>query len=70
LAGSKSILEKPGENEKYINRKRQLYNGMHEVPCFNLKYADQPILLTFKFSVFRMNNNKRKIFVGAKMLPG
>lgn len=43
---------------------------MHEVPCFNLKYADQPILLTFKFSVFRINNNKRKIFVGAKMLPG
>lgn len=68
LAGSKTIFDKNNDGEKYLNRKRQLYNGVHEVPCFNLRFADQPILLSFKFSVFRMNSSKRKIFIGAKML--
>ena len=68
--GSNGLMEKPEEAEKYLNRKRQLYNGVHEVPCFNLKYTDTPILLSFRFSVFRMNNSKRKIFIGAKMLQG
>ena len=68
--GSSSIMDKPEEQEKYLNRKRQLYNGVHEVPCFNLKYSDSPILLSFRFSVFRMNSSKRKIFIGAKMLSG
>ena len=40
------------------------------MPCFNLKLNDKPILLSFKFSIFRMNNAKRKIFIGAKILPG
>lgn len=68
--GSNGIMEKPEEAEKYLNRKRQLYNGVHEVPCFNLKYSDSPILLSFRFSVFRMNSSKRKVFIGAKMLSG
>jgi hypothetical protein len=68
--GSNGMMEKPEEAEKYLNRKRQLYNGVHEVPCFNLKYTDTPILLSFRFSVFRMNSSKRKIFIGAKMLQG
>lgn len=66
MAGSSTLENK----EQYLNRKRQLYNGIHEVPCFNLKLGDKPILMSFKFSIFRMNNNKRKIFVGAKILPG
>lgn len=70
LAGSKSLLGKPEETEKYLHRKRQLYKGVHEVPVFNLKLSGKPLLLSFSFSVFRMNNNKRKIFVSAKLLAG
>ena len=70
LAGSKSLLRKPEEAEKYLHRKRQLYKGIHEVPVFNLKLSNKPILLSFSFSVFRMNNNKRKIFVSGKLLSG
>lgn len=70
LTGGKSVPGKLGDTQKYLNRKRQLYTAIHEVPCFNLKYADAPILLSFKFSVFRMNNNKKKIFIGAILLPG
>ena len=68
LAGSKSLLTKPEETEKYLHRKRQLYKGVHEIPVFNLKLNTKPILLSFSFSVFRMNNSKRKIFVSAKLL--
>jgi hypothetical protein len=69
-AGSKSIFEKQEDFEKYLSRKRQLYHGMHEVPVFNLKLSSQPILVSFIFTVFRMNNSKRKVFVNAKMVSG
>mgnify|MGYP006996200924 CR=1 FL=1 len=56
--------------EKYLQRKRNLYHGVHEVPVFNLKISSKPILLSFKFTIFRMNTNNRKIFVAAKLSVG
>lgn len=50
----------------YMSRKRQLYQGFHEVPVFNLRIGNKPVLLRFRFSVFRMNN-KKKVFVSAKL---
>jgi len=47
--------------------KRHLYQQIHEVPVFNLRVSNQPILVSFRFTVFRMAN-KKKIFVQAKML--
>jgi len=49
-----SLQESP---EKYLQRKRNLYHGVHEVPVFNLKISNKPVLLSFKFNVFRMNTN-------------
>lgn len=47
--------------------KRHLYSGVHEVPVFNLKISSQPILVSFRFNIFRLVN-KSKIFVQAKLL--
>ena len=67
LHNTNSLHESP---EQYLQRKRNLYHGVHEVPVFNLKISNKPILLSFKFNVFRMNTNQRKIFVAAKLLAG
>lgn len=47
-----------------------LYTGIHEVPVFCLKFSSKPILASFRFTVFRMNNNQKKIFISAKLLSG
>jgi hypothetical protein len=56
---------------KQRTSQRQLYKGVHEVPVFNLAVDEKPVLLAFKFSVFRMSN-KKKVFVSAhlKARPG
>lgn len=38
------------------------------MPVFNLKQSNQPILVSFRFNIFRILN-KRKIFVQAKIMP-
>lgn len=40
------------------------------MPVFNMIISDKPILLSFKFTIFRVNNNKRKIYVAAKLIGG
>jgi hypothetical protein len=39
---------------------------MHEVPVFNLRIGSQPVLLAFRFTVFRLANRK-KIFISARV---
>ena len=39
------------------------------MPVFNLVKGKQPILVNFRFSVFRISS-KKKIFIQAKILPG
>jgi hypothetical protein len=68
-ATSKSNLSSK-QAEKYLNRKRCLYTGVHEVPVFCLKLSSKPILASFRFTVFRMNNNQKKVFISAKLLSG
>lgn len=43
-----------------------LYTGQHEIPVFNLRVGSQPVLLAFRFKVFRLAN-KKKIFISARM---
>lgn len=45
--------------------RRYLYEGFHQVPVFNLKYQEPPVLLKFKFIVYR---TAVKIYVEAKLL--
>lgn len=47
-------------------KRRVLYQGMHEIPVFNLRVGSQPVLLAFRFTVFRLAN-KKKIFISARM---
>ena len=32
--------------------------------------SNKPILLSLKFTIFRINNNKRKIYIVAKLIGG
>jgi len=47
-----------------------MYKGAHEIPVFNYKISSKPILLTLNFNVFRVKDNKRKIYVSAKIQKG
>lgn len=69
VLGSKAKLTGK-QKEKYLNRKRILYTGIHEVPVFCLKLSSKPILASFRFTVFRMNNSQKKVFISAKLLNG
>ena len=62
------IINKAGKKRVFKDRahRRYLYEGYHEVPVFNLKHQDLPVLLAFKFNVYR---TAVKIYVEAKMLP-
>ena len=62
------IINKAGRKRIYKDRthKRHLYEGMHEVPVFNLKFQDEPVLHAFKFNIYR---TAIKIYLVAKMLP-
>ena len=57
-AGKKRIL-------KDRSHRRYLYEGSHKIPCFNLKFQEQPVLLAFKFIIYRTSV---KIYIEAKML--
>ena len=69
-AGSKSLLSNPGDIEKKLRNKGQMYKGTHEIPVFNYKVSSKPMLLTLNFNVFRVKDNKRKIYVSAKIQKG
>ena len=62
------IINKSGKKRIYKdrNRKRHLYQGFHQIPVFNLKYQDMPVMLTFKFMVYRTSI---KIYIEAKLYP-
>lgn len=62
------IINKAGKKRVFKDRthRRYLYEGLHEVPVFNLKHQDLPVLLGFKFTVYR---TAVKIYIEAKMLP-
>ena len=62
------IINKAGRKRVFKDRahRRYLYEGLHEVPVFNLKVQDQPVIMGFKFNVYR---TAIKIYVEAKMLP-
>ena len=62
------IINKAGRKRIFKDRthKRHLYEGLHEIPVFNLKFQNEPVLLAFKFNVYR---TAVKIYVEAKMLP-
>ena len=62
------IISKAGRKRVFKDRvhRRYLYEGLHEVPVFNLKFQNEPSLLAFKFNVYR---TAVKIYVEAKMLP-
>ena len=49
------IVNKSGRKRviKDKNKRRLLYEGVHEIPVFNLKLQDQPVLLQFKFTAYR-----------------
>jgi hypothetical protein len=46
--------------------KRYLYQGIHEIPVFNLKIQDEPIMFIFKFTVYR---TAVKIYFEAMLFP-
>jgi hypothetical protein len=50
------------EQKPFKSKNRYLYSGIHEVPVFNLKLSNQPILVRFKFNIFRIVN-KNKIYL-------
>ena len=62
------IINKAGRKRVFKDRthRRYLYEGLHEVPVFNLKFQNEPSLLSFKFNIYR---TAVKIYVEAKLLP-
>ena len=40
------------------------------MPVFNMKISNKPILLSLKFTIFRINNNKIKVYIAAKLING
>ena len=44
-----------------------MYKGAHEVPVFNYRINSKPLLLTLNFNVFRVKDNKKKIYLSAKI---
>ena len=62
------IINKAGRKRVFKDRanRRYLYEGLHEVPVFNLKFQNEPVMLGFKFTVYRTSV---KIYVEAKLLP-
>lgn len=62
------IINKAGKKRVYRDRthKRHLHEGIHEIPVFNLKFQNEPVMLPFKFIVYRSNI---KIYVEAKLVP-
>lgn len=61
------IINKAGRKRVFKDRvnRRYLYEGLHEVPVFNLKFQNEPVMLGFKFLVYRTSV---KIYVEAKLL--
>lgn len=61
------IINKAGRKRVFRDRahKRYLYEGYHEIPVFNLKFQDEPVLLAFKFTIYRTSV---KIYAEAKLL--
>lgn len=61
------IINKAGKRKLYKERgqKRHLYQGHHEVPVFNLKQQDEPVMLSFRFACYRTSV---KIYVEAKLV--
>ena len=61
------IINKAGRKRVFKDRqhRRLLYEGLHEIPVFNLKYQEAPVMLAFKFTAYR---TAIKIYVEAKML--
>ena len=64
---SLGIVNKAGKRRVLKDRshRRYLYEGSHKVPVFNLKIQEQPVLLGFKFIVYRTTV---KIYIEARML--
>ena len=62
------IISKAGKKKVFKDRhhRRFLYEGLHEIPVFNLKYQEAPVMLGFKFSAYR---TAVKIYIEAKLLP-
>ena len=62
------IVNKAGKRRVLRDRthRRYLYEGVHHVPVFNLKFQNQPVLLAFKFIVYRTSI---KIYIEAKLMP-
>ena len=60
------IMTKSGKRRNFSDRQRKriLYTGNHQIPVFNLKFQDEPVLLYFKFVVYR---TAVKIYVEAKL---
>ena len=61
------IINKAGRKRVFKDRahRRYLYEGLHQIPVFNLKFQNEPVLIAFKFTIYRTSV---KIYVEAKML--
>ena len=62
------IINKAGRKRVFKDRshRRYLYEGTHEVPVFNLKHQNEPVMMSFKFAAYRTSI---KIYIMAKLLP-
>ena len=59
-------MKKSGKKQTFKDKqlKRMLYQGVHQIPVFNLKIQNEPIMHIFKFMVYRTS---AKIYFEAQL---